>query len=207
MEIRRCVTSSGKDVFGEWLARLKDVRARAKIVIRIDRVASGNLGDCKPLRAGVCELRIDWGPGYGVYYAMLGSTCVLLLAGGDKRKQAQDIERAIAYFGDYKKKDGHMKRKASISHDEALIRELRAHPRFAAEYLKAALEEDSEPRVLLLALRRVVQARGIAKIAKTAGVKRESLYRALSTRGNPRLSTLAAVTKAVGLRLTVEAAR
>jgi probable addiction module antidote protein len=100
-----------------------------------------------------------------------------------------------------------MKRKASISHDEALIRELRENPRFAVEYLKAALEDDSEPRVLLLALRRVVQARGIAKIAKTAGVERESLYRALSTRGNPRLSTLAAVTKAVGLRLTVELAR
>jgi probable addiction module antidote protein len=99
-----------------------------------------------------------------------------------------------------------MKRKASISHDEALIKELRANPRFALEYLKAALEEDNEPRVLLLALRRVVQARGVAKIAKTAGVERESLYRALSTRGNPRLSTLAAVTKAVGLRLTVEAA-
>src|SRR5579863_8176071 len=100
-----------------------------------------------------------------------------------------------------------MKRKASISHDEALIRELRDNPRFAVEYLKAALEEDSEPRVLLLALRRVVRARGIAKIAKTAGVERESLYRALSERGNPRLSTLAAVTKAVGLRLTVEADR
>ena len=100
-----------------------------------------------------------------------------------------------------------MKRKASISHDESLIRELRDNPRFAVEYLKAALEEDSEPSVLLVALRRVVQARGIAKVAKTAGVERESLYRALSTRGNPRLSTLAAVTKAVGLRLTVEAAR
>ena len=99
-----------------------------------------------------------------------------------------------------------MKRKASISHDEAVIRELRDNPRFAVEYLKAALEEDSEPRVLLIALRRVVQARGIAKIAKTAGVERESLYRALSKQGNPRLSTLAAVTKAVGLRLTVEAA-
>jgi probable addiction module antidote protein len=99
-----------------------------------------------------------------------------------------------------------MKRKASISHDEAVIRELRDNHRFAVEYLKAALEEDSEPRVLLIALRRVVQARGIAKIAKTAGVKRESLYRALSKHGNPRFSTLAAVTKAVGLRLTVEAA-
>jgi probable addiction module antidote protein len=99
-----------------------------------------------------------------------------------------------------------MKRKASISHDESLIRELRANPRFAVEYLKAALEEDSKPSVLLVALRRVVQARGIAKVAKSAGVERESLYRALSIRGNPRLSTLAAVTKAVGLRLTVEAA-
>lgn len=97
-----------------------------------------------------------------------------------------------------------MNRKASISHDEALIRELRDNPQFAVEYLKAALEEDSEPRVLLIALRRVVLARGIAKIAKTAGVERESLYRALSKRGNPRFSTLAAVTKAVGLRLTVE---
>jgi probable addiction module antidote protein len=100
-----------------------------------------------------------------------------------------------------------MKRKASISHDEALIRELRENPRLAVEYLRAALEEDSEPRMLLIALRRVVLARGIAKIAKSAGVQRESLYRALSTRGNPRLSTLAAVTKAVGLRLTVEDAR
>ena len=100
-----------------------------------------------------------------------------------------------------------MKLKTSISHDEAVVRELRENPKFAVEYLKAALEDDSEPRVLLIALRRVVQARGIARIAKAAGVERESLYRALSTRGNPRLSTLAAVTKAVGLRLTVEAAR
>lgn len=99
-----------------------------------------------------------------------------------------------------------MKRKTSISHDEAVIRELRENPRFAVEYLKAALEDDSEPQVLLIALRRVVQARGIAKVAKSAGVERESLYRALSKRGNPRLSTLAAVTKAVGLKLTVEAA-
>jgi len=100
-----------------------------------------------------------------------------------------------------------MKTKASISHDEALTRELRENQDFAVEYLKAALEDDSEPRVLLIALRRVVRARGIARIAKAAGIERESLYRALSKRGNPRLSTLAAVTKAVGLRLTVEAAR
>ena len=98
-----------------------------------------------------------------------------------------------------------MKRKASISHDEATILELRDNPEFAAEYLRAALEDDDEPGVLLIALRRIAEARGgIAKVAKVAGIERESLYRALSRRGNPRLSTLVAVTKAVGLKLTVE---
>ncbi|HUL17314.1 MAG TPA: addiction module antidote protein [Terriglobales bacterium] len=99
-----------------------------------------------------------------------------------------------------------MKRKTSISHDEAMIQRLRRDPGFAAEYLKAAIEESDEPRVLLIALRHVAQAHGIARIAKEAGVERESLYRALSAGGNPRLSTLHAVAKAVGLRLTVEAA-
>ena len=99
-----------------------------------------------------------------------------------------------------------MKRKDSISHDEAMVRRLRKDPDFAAEYLKAALEDEDEPRVLLIALRHLARAQGIAKVAKAAGVERESLYRALSERGNPRLSTLFAVTKAVGLRLTVESA-
>jgi probable addiction module antidote protein len=101
-----------------------------------------------------------------------------------------------------------MKRKVSISHNGAVVRELRDNPDFAAEYLRAALEDDEEPRVLLIALRRIAEARGgIAKVAKSAGIERESLYRALSARGNPRLSTLVAVTRAIGLRLTVEAAR
>lgn len=99
-----------------------------------------------------------------------------------------------------------MKSRASTSHDEAMIRRIRKNPEFATEYLKAALEDADEPRVLLIALRHVAQARGIARIAKAAGIERESLYRALSARGNPRLSTLYAVAKAVGLRLTLEAA-
>lgn len=99
-----------------------------------------------------------------------------------------------------------MKHKASISHGQAVIRRLRKDPDFAAEYLKAALEDADEPRVLLIALRHLAQARGIAKIAKASGVERESLYRALSSNGNPRLSTLFAVAKAVGLKLTVKAA-
>lgn len=99
-----------------------------------------------------------------------------------------------------------MKRNPSVSHDESIVRRLRADPKFATEYLRAALEEDDEPSVLLIALRHLAQAQGVAKVAKAAGIERESLYRALSRRGNPRLSTLFAVAKAVGLRLTVEAA-
>lgn len=80
------------------------MKARARIVARIDRLSLGNFGDCKPLREGVSELRIDWGPGYRVYYAMLGRTCVLLLCGGDKRRQSSDIKLAIKYLQDFKER-------------------------------------------------------------------------------------------------------
>ena len=104
IEVCRYVTESDQDVIGDLLAELKDVRARAKVAARIARLSAGNFGDCKPLRDGVWELRIDWGPGYRVYYAMLERTCVLLLCGGDKRKQAADIKRAIAYWNDYQRR-------------------------------------------------------------------------------------------------------
>ena len=98
-------------------------------------------------------------------------------------------------------------KKTSVSHDEVMTRRLNSDPAFAAEYLKAALEDTEEPKVLLIALRRITEARGgFAKVARAAGIERESLHRALSARGNPRLSTLVAITKAIGLKLTVEAA-
>ena len=68
-----------------------------------------------------------------------------------------------------------MKRKTSVSHDDAMVRRLRKDPKLAAEYLKAALEDEYEPRVLLIALRHLAQAQGIAKVAKAAGIERESL--------------------------------
>jgi len=102
IEVRHYLSPDGKDVFDEWLTRLADSRAQAKIAIRINRLAAGNFGDCKPLRQGLCELRIDWGPGYRVYYATLGPKCVLLLCGGDKRTQTADMGRAIEYLKDYK---------------------------------------------------------------------------------------------------------
>ena len=101
-----------------------------------------------------------------------------------------------------------MKDKTSVSHDEVMVKKLRKDRAFAAEYLRAAMEDSEEPQVLLIALRQVAEARGgMAKVTKAAGIERESLYRALSPRGNPRLSTLFAVTRAMGLSLTVETAQ
>ncbi len=106
-EVRHYVSRAGKDVFDDWLSQLADARAQAKIASRINRLAAGNFGDCRPLRQGVSELRIDWGPGCRVYYAMLRRACVLLLCGGDKRKQSSDIDRALDYLKDYKERTGH----------------------------------------------------------------------------------------------------
>jgi putative addiction module killer protein len=85
---------------------LADARAQAKIAVRINRHAAGNFGDCKSIRQGLFELRIDWGAGYRIYYGMLSTACVLLLCGGDKRKQSSDIERALEYLKDYKERSG-----------------------------------------------------------------------------------------------------
>jgi putative addiction module killer protein len=76
--------------------------ARAGLEARIARVAVGNFGDSEPVGDGVLELRIDWGPGYRVYFARLGQVVVLLLCGGDKTTQQKDIDRAKTYFADYK---------------------------------------------------------------------------------------------------------
>jgi putative addiction module killer protein len=106
IEVRHYISRSGKDVFDDWLTQLADVRAQAKIASRINRLVAGNFGDCKPLRWGLRELRIDWGPGYRVYFAMLGQQRVLLLCGGDKRKQSSDIKRALEYLRDYEIRSG-----------------------------------------------------------------------------------------------------
>jgi putative addiction module killer protein len=104
IEIRRYVTRDGRDVFGRWLDKLADARAKAKILVRIDRLAAGNLGDAKSVGKGLHELRVDWGPGYRVYFAWIGNRCVLLLGGGDKRKQNADIRIALERLNDYKKR-------------------------------------------------------------------------------------------------------
>lgn len=89
LEIRQTET------FARWLAGLRDSRAQRRIQARIDRLEIGNPGDVKPVGVGVSEMRIDYGPGYRVYYIQQGMTVVILLAGGDKRTQSRDIATAL----------------------------------------------------------------------------------------------------------------
>ena len=81
--------------FVRWLAGLRDLRARARVLARIERLIGGNPGDAKPVGAGVSELRINYGPGYRVYYLQRGTKLIILLAGGDKSSQAKDIGEAL----------------------------------------------------------------------------------------------------------------
>jgi len=84
------------EVFARWLDELQDIRARARIMVRIERLAAGNPGDVKSVGEGVSELRINYGPGYRVYYKKYGRKLVILLAGGDKKSQARDIKTALS---------------------------------------------------------------------------------------------------------------
>ena len=83
------------EIFGKWLDGLKDIRARARVLVRIQRLEAGNPGDVKPVGSGVSEVRINYGPGYRVYFCQRGNEIVILLAGGTKRTQTTDIKRAI----------------------------------------------------------------------------------------------------------------
>jgi putative addiction module killer protein len=88
--------------FAGWIRGLADRKARAKVLVRIDRLANGNPGDVAPIGEGVSELRIDYGPGYRVYFKSHGATLILLLAGGDKSSQSKDIKMAKALAANLK---------------------------------------------------------------------------------------------------------
>ena len=83
------------EVFDAWFTRLRDRQAQVRIQVRIDRAEDGNFGDCKPVGQGVSEMRIHFGPGYRVYFKQIGMELVILLAGGDKTTQQQDIKTAL----------------------------------------------------------------------------------------------------------------
>jgi putative addiction module killer protein len=98
------VTLTGQVPVEDWLSALRDRQARARIRVRIDRLRLGNAGDARPVGRGVWELRINYGPGYRVYYAQSESDILLLLCGGDKTTQTADIALAQAYWAEYQQR-------------------------------------------------------------------------------------------------------
>ncbi|MCX5807971.1 MAG: type II toxin-antitoxin system RelE/ParE family toxin [Proteobacteria bacterium] len=103
-ELEYYVTDNGRKPFKEWLDNLKDLSARAKIRVRLDRIRLGNTGDSRSVGRGVYELKVDYGPGYRIYYAYEGKLIVLLLLGGDKSTQEEDIIQAKKFLNEYKRR-------------------------------------------------------------------------------------------------------
>lgn len=97
------VGENGKAPYLSWFQSLSDQKTKAKVEARLARLRAGNMGDCKNVGHGVFELRIDYGPGYRIYFAMVGDKIVLLLLGGDKKRQDNDIKRAQQFLVDFRR--------------------------------------------------------------------------------------------------------
>ena len=150
---------------------------------------------------GVSELRIDYGPGYRVYFKKRGRMIVVLLAGGDKRTQGQDIETALRLTRNLQVDA--MTKTVTSPYDVA--EHLRT-PEEMAAYLEASMDEaDGDAAFIAKALGDIARAKGMSQVASAAGLSRESLYKALSGDRNPSLDTVLRVVGALGLKLRAEA--
>jgi putative addiction module killer protein/probable addiction module antidote protein len=176
--------------FSGWLHRLADANAAARIIARIRRLELGNPGDAKSISRGVMEMRIDYGSGYRVYYVHRGRDIVVLLCGGDKSTQRDDIKRSRA-CGEFV-----MAKMSKFDAAEYLDSEERQ-----VAYITAALET-GDADFVRDALGLVARARGIGEIAKNSGLNRESLYKAFGESGNPELRTVLRVLQAMGIALS-----
>jgi putative addiction module killer protein len=105
LDVREYIDSSGQSPFARWLRAL-NVQAAAKVATGLERIADGNLSNVKPVGSGVLEYRIDFGPGYRIYFGRDGDLLVILLAGGTKKRQQEDIRQAKASWADYHKRKG-----------------------------------------------------------------------------------------------------
>ena len=103
LEVLRYEDDSGHSPLTAWLRKLRDKAGRVQIETRLNRLVDGNFGRCEPVGEGVLELKIDFGPGYRVYFARYGQAVVVLLCGGDKRSQDSDIKHAKIYWADWKR--------------------------------------------------------------------------------------------------------
>lgn len=211
-------------IFAQWLDRLADLKGRVRIAARINAAQAGNFGDCAPVGEGVCEMRIDFGPGYRAYYMREGAIVYLLLCGGDKSSQKMDIRKAHQLArevraqrpdgtGDTAESRPEVGRKAQKGRIMTKTDSLGLTPFDAAhylsdeeaiaEFLNASIELD-DPAVLLNALATVARARSMTQLANDAGLGRESLYKALAPGAKPRYDTVMRLFNALGVGFKFE---
>lgn len=190
--------------FLEWLRKLKDRDAKAKIEAHLDycELKGSLLGDTKPVGDSIYEMRFHFGPGYRIYYARSGSEIYLLLIGGDKRKQQADIKKSQETIQGILRIGREKMTKKYQDYDTSEFLETEDD---IAHYLNAVAEYN-DPEMFQTALGKVAKARGMSSIAKEANVSRESLYRSLSAEGNPSFQTISKVLASMGLRLTIQPA-
>ena len=209
--------------FDAWLDGLTDEVAKKAIVDRILRIQDGLLGDRRSVGDKVSELRIDVGQGYRLYYTIAGRAVVHLLRGGNKKTQKADIGKAgaaVKAMAKAKKGAGESRVRERQSGyaaeaEEPLVtaEDITFSPFDAADYIKG----DDEAQIYLLrnalasgrpgyiaaALGAVARARGLSRLERETGIKRQTLNKSLSAKGNPTLETLTTVLGALGLRLEV----
>lgn len=214
------------NAFETWLGGLADSDAQDAIVTRIGRLEAGLLGDRKSVGTKIGELRVDVGQGYRVYYTMRGLEVVLLLCGGAKKTQKTDIRRAEAMvkaMGKPKEGKGRVRERQAdyvgrgAESDEEFSfteEELGIRPFDIADYLERDSSQVSLLRDALAsghagyianAIGAVARARGLTAMERETGIKRQTLNKSLSLKGNPTLETLLAVLGALGLKLEIVA--
>ncbi|MFH0919717.1 MAG: type II toxin-antitoxin system RelE/ParE family toxin [Fibrobacterota bacterium] len=159
------------EYFETWLRKLHDIRAKAKILAKLKRAELGNLGDHKSVGHSIFEMRIDYGPGYRLYFKKSKNVIIILLWDGDKSTQSSDIrksEQIAIESGVYMSKITPFDVSEYLEDEKTIV-----------EYLNAIIEED-DPSLLLSAIGDIAKARGMSKIAIESGLGRESLYKALN---------------------------
>ena len=216
IDIRYYVDVGGDAPFAEWFAELEPV-ASAKIARAIARMEQGNFSNAKGVGEGVLEYKIDFGPGYRVYFGRDGDTIVILLTGGTKKRQQRDIDAAKAYWRDYKlSKRGTALRRAERqmaktgSFKELVQTRVKNDKKFAEALLRegidAMLSGDVETGKTIL--RDYIKATvGFEKLGEATGTQPKSLIRMFGPRGNPQaknlFSVLGYLQKRAGLELHV----